>query len=356
MAMEQGRALSEAELTGTLETKEARFKAPRGWCWDFLLHFSTWGVYTCFWMVARLHEFRRLGQDKVRPWLWFFVPFLAVAQVFALPRLTGFLGSSEADHGVTQWRSGRYLWILAVMAVTIFFDVQHSVAMPIWTTAAGLVIWSFLFTLFEARFNAVKRRMDPAHFRNHKRGYSLLEWFIVVLMLPATLGIIGYLSLGSLGFYDQSSLPAGQVYEDTEGRFQFPVISDGWTEVKAGTFADSEAVMEFRGPVDDLFAIVFHYRDISLDELAFDRRATFYDGITVPVCTESRRLAERNLSVVANIVCKGRLVGDPALWTSSIIETNDGVYEFVIQMNIPRLSFQKLEAEVLKMAEGFEPL
>ncbi len=355
MTMEQGTALSGVEPTGSRGVDRAQLKAPRGWIWDFLLHFSTFGLYTCFWMVARLREFRYLGQGKVRPWLWFFVPILVFAQLFALPRLVRYLGRLEASYGVNPWRAGRYLWILAVVAVTIFFNVQQSVAVPAWATFPALIVWAFLFTFFESRLNAVKRRMTPTYLRKQKRGYSLLEWFIVIPMLPASFGLIGYTSFGSLGLYDQASLTRGQVYEDPEGRFQFPITTNGWTQVKAGTFADSESELELRGPVDNLFAIVFHYDNLSLDELAFDRRATFYQGISLADCTESRRFAKGDLTVVANIVCEGRQMGDPALWASSIIETDTGLYELVTQMSVPRLTFRRLEANVLKMTGGFEP-
>lgn len=355
--MDQGTAVSDLTVPDRSRASELGLKAPRGWGWEFFLHFSTLGVYTCFWMVARLRELRRLEQDNVRPWLWFFVPILAIAQIFALPRLTRYLRGLELHHDIAQWGSGRHAWVFLVVAVTVFFHAQESVAMPAWTTLVALILWASLFSLFEARLNAVKRRMNPACFRHRKHGYALWEWFIVVPLFPATIGLFTYASLGPAGFYDESPiLPVGQVYEDPGGHFQFPITSDGWAEVTAGTFSDTDSVLELRGPVDHLSAIVFHYKNSTLEELAYDRRATFYGDLSLAECTESRRFAKRTLSVMVNIVCKGRQMGDPALLTSSIVETDDGLYELVTQMNVPTLSFSRLESSVLEMTGAFEPL
>lgn len=331
-------------------------KAPRSLWWDFILHACTFGIYTAFWLVGRVREIRALARADVKPWLWFFVPHFLLAQLFALPRLAGHLRQLEREHGVPVWGPGRYVWMAGVILVTAFFMVQERIATPLWTVVPALLLWAALFTALEARFNAVKRRLTGVNFRERKYGLGWWEWCVAVPAVAFTFLFVPYLSLGSLGVYDLSELPAHQTYVDPEERFRFPVPSNGWVKVEPGTYAVDEALLELRGPIEDLYAIVYHYPNLQLDELTFDRAKVFGESLWGAICEESRRLQSSRLAVTSQVVCTGSQMNMPAMVTSAVVESPEGLYELIIQMNTPRLSFQRREAELLRMTREFEAL
>ncbi|MFO7528989.1 MAG: hypothetical protein R6W86_09330 [Marinobacter sp.] len=331
-------------------------KAPRGWWWDFILHGCTFGLYTAFWLVGRLREVRSLTRADVTPWLWFFVPHFVLAQLFALPRLVGYLRQLESEYGVPAWGRSRQAWMAAVILVTAFFNIQERIATPFWTVLPALLVWAALFTVLEVRFNAVKRRLDNVAFRERKYGYSWWEWLIAAPMVCVTFIFVPYLSLGSLGMYDVSELPADQAYVDPEERFRFPVPSEGWVEVEPGTYSEDEALLELRGPIEDVYAIVYHYENIKLEGLAYDRLQTFHETLWGASCEEFRRFQDSRLSVVSQVICTGREMNMPSMLTSAIVESPQGLFELIIHMNTPRLSFQDRKAELLRMTREFESL
>jgi hypothetical protein len=120
------------------------FKAPRSLMWDFVLHFGTAGFYTCFWMVGRLRELRRLDAAKVIPWLWFFVPITIFAQIFALPRLIRMVRTLEVRCSLPQWGALGNLWMLAVIIVSLFFLFLNRIGLPEWYRILGLMVWAGL--------------------------------------------------------------------------------------------------------------------------------------------------------------------------------------------------------------------
>lgn len=114
------------------------------------------------------------------------------------------------------------------------FNAQERIATPLWAFVFAMLVWGGLFTILEMRFNTLKRSLANPQFRDNRRGYSWWEWSIALPMACVTFGVLPYLSLGALGIYDIDDLPAGDVYVDVEGRFQFPVPAEGWSSGKAG--------------------------------------------------------------------------------------------------------------------------
>lgn len=331
-------------------------KAPRAWWWDFILHASTFGLYTMFWLVGRLREVRRLGQHEVKPWLWFFVPLFLIAQLIALPRLTRYLRELEQANRVPAWGASRYVWITGVILVSAFFNVQERIATPLWTFVFAMLVWGALFTILEARFNTLKRNLDNPPVGDAGRGYKWWEWLIAVPMVCVTFIALPYLSLGALGVYDIDELAGGEVYIDAEGRFQFPVPTEGWVRVSPGTFAQDEALLEVRGPAEDIWAIVYHYEGMSLEELAHNRRQTLYGSLRRAGCEEFRQFSGDSLNVSTQITCTGMDLNTPSMWTTGIVESEHGVYELIVHMTTPAATYQRRKPELLRMTEEFEVL
>lgn len=335
---------------------EQPMKAPRAWWWDFILHASTFGLYTMFWLVGRLREVRRFGRHDVKPWLWFFVPAFVIAQLIALPRLVRYLRELEQANGVPTWGASRYVWVVGVISVTAFFNAQERIANSLWAVVFAMLVWATLFTILESRFNALKRSLDKPQFVDAGRGYKWWEWLIVVPMVCVTFIALPYLSLGTLGVYDIDDLPAGELYVDDEGRFKFPVPTEGWVRVSPGTFAPDEALLEMRGPAENIWAVVYHYEERSLEDLARDRLRNLHGSFRSADCNESRQFSGSSLNVATRITCTGMDLNTPSMWTTGIVESDHGVYELIVHMTTPVVTYQKRKPELLRMTREFEVL
>ena len=354
MVEEQGREQDDE----TPEVPAPALKPPRPWGWGFLLHSSTFGLYTIFWMVGLLREIRSLNQPKVRPWLWFFVPLATPAQLFALPRLADYIRNAEVALGLSAWGRSRILCIVGIIAVSLFFNLQEIIATPTWLIVPGMLAWAGFFSVIEARFNRVRQVFagDPPTKPATRNPYRWWEWLLLIPFAPLSFLVVPYLSLDSLGFYNVETLEEQSTYQDETGRYQFPVVSSGWREVSPGTYSEDEAELELGGPIEDVYAIVYRYEGLTLDELAYDRKTSFYDWLNGGSCEESRRFTGEGLDLAAHVTCEGQEYGMDSLWSSGIIARDGVVYELMVNMNVPGISFRNLRPELVRMTKEFSPL
>ena len=348
----------EEQESGLSQSEAVEVKSPRHWAWGFALHSSTFGVYTLFWIVGLLREIRSVNQPQVRPWVWFFVPLVALAQLFALPRLAGYIRSAEEKVGLEPWGNSRILCILGIIALSLFFKVQNQVATPTWLFLSALLLWGGFFSCIDARFNRVRAALvENAPVQPEPRTvYRWWEWVMLIPAVPFTFLWMPYVSLDSMGFYDVASIPRQSIYQDEQGRYQFPVVSSGWREVSPGTFSDDDNQLELGGPIEDVFAIVYQYDDITVEELAYNRKTTYIDMLSFGHCDESREFVGGGLNLSSQVICEGKEYAMDSLWTSGIFQHDGTTYELVLHMNAPRRSFRNLKPELIRMAEEFAPL
>lgn len=330
--------------------------APRSPGYAFALHFCTFGLYTCFWMVGVVRELRDLKIADAKPLYWFFVPLLVLVQPIALSRLVGFVRQAEARQGLSAWQDGAWLWVVAVMSIGVLFSLHSIIALPSWSVLVGLLFWAGLYAYLEARLNRIKMVLSGVTFRSPLRGYRAPEWLTVVPLLPAVTGLLLYASLRGFLITDIAPLETGTVFLDPAERFQFPVAAEGWVQIVPGTYGDADALMEMRGPVEDAFAIIYSYRDEMLDDLAHDRRNTLYGNLRAAQCREHRQFVASGLSVMSHLVCTGRDMGYRAIWTTVIMETEAGLYEIIGYLAAPRHSYERHKDGLLEMVKGFEAL
>ena len=111
-----------AQIHDSAEAVNVIFTKPRSWLVEFLLIFSTFGVFACVWMVYRISELRKLTNEKFRVWLWFFVPLFALAQIFAFPKFTRAVKNIEKQYGHHPFLNNIFsrFWVAVIIATTVF--------------------------------------------------------------------------------------------------------------------------------------------------------------------------------------------------------------------------------------------
>ncbi|MBI3320809.1 MAG: hypothetical protein HYZ91_00920 [Candidatus Omnitrophica bacterium] len=324
---------------------------------EFILHFSTAGLYTCIWFVLRAREVNRLLGKTFTPWLWFFVPHVALAQIVALPRFLKQWNVLAERNRTSTWDGWRGTWVFAVIGVTVVSMIGNRVELPGWASAAAMTGWACLFAVLQWHVNHVKEAIGGVTYKGSRRNYSVMEWIAVVVGLPLMLTGSGVLLMRSIGMRHIESLVAGSTYTDPKGIFRFPIAGKGWSVVKIGTHSDGNAVLELQGPLQDMFFLVFKYdRSISLAEMTRSRTVESQELLKGGRCTEVRSLAARRLAVISRIQCVGRELGIPTLITHTLVETDEGLYELRGTLSSVRRSFAVHERDFRRMAGEFEPL
>lgn len=324
---------------------------------EFILHFSTGGLYTGVWFVSRAREVNRLSGKTFTPWLWFFVPHIPLAQIVALPRFLKQWNALADRYQVTTWNGWRGAWLFGVISVTLLSKFGDRMELPGWISTATMTGWAYLFSVFQRHVNRVKEAIGGITYRGSRRNYSVIEWVAVVIGLPLMLTGSGVLLMKSIGIWRIESLAAGSIYTDPKGFFRLPIAGKGWSVVKIGTHSDGDAVLELQGPLQDMFFLVFKYdRSISLAEMTQSRTVQSLELLKGGRCTEERSLAAQRLAVISRIQCVGRDLGNPALITHTFVETDEGLYELRGTLSSVRRSFAAHEPDFKRMAGEFEPL
>lgn len=332
-------------------------RSPRAPWLEFILHFATGGFYTCVWFVLRAREINRLSGKVLTPWLWFFVPYMPIAQVIALPRFLKQWNLLAGRHQVSAWSGWQGAWVIAVIAVTGFAAVNKRFELPAWAGVLGMITWAGLFAVLQQHVNRVKDALNGVSLKGARRNYSAIEWGAVVIGLPLMLGIYGTLMAKSLRVPRIQPLQADSVYTDPNGIFRMPIAGKGWSIVKSGTHSDGSAVLELQGPLQDMAFVVFkHDRSTSLGDAARGRTMENLALLKGGRCAEERVLASQRIAVISRIHCIGRDVGGLALITHTFLETDEGLYELRGALSTVRRSFTTHVPDFKRMASGFELL
>ena len=348
---------SDLGLEDSLTGSQLVIKSPRSPVLEFILHYSTFGVYTGFWFVGRVQEFKKLNNVSAIPWLWFFVPHVFLAQLVALPKFIDQLRTTESKNNIEPWAAWGGGWIASVLLLTGTFNLLNSSVFPDWVYLPALVAWGIVFSVIQGRINNLKNHLQNVTFIGGYKKYNVIEWIVVVILLPFSTLVVFILSIEPLLVEKIGTLNPNSTYEDINGNYSFPIIGNGWNQVSVGTYSDGAAEFEAQGPVDGMYLLVFkHGVDDNLNSIAAFRTFDNYESAPGVACTETRRFSENNNSIISNIFCEGRYFGDPILQAISIIETDAGIFELYGEINTVRSQFDKHSTSLKRIVRGFKPL
>ncbi|MCG7497824.1 hypothetical protein MHO82_13215 [Vibrio sp. Of7-15] len=332
-------------------------RAPRSPWWEFFLHFSTFGVYTCFWLVARVKEVKQLSNQPLKPWLWFFVPNFIFIQPFALHKLKGILLQIEKEHNIHYPENYSTLWMLAVTILSASFWVHTNYDLPSWLTLVGWVVWSALFCVLGQRLNGIKKKLTNVDFKGKPSGYAFWEWLIVIPFFPIVLCSLLYISIAPYTVEEISSLPDQTVYTDPDNQFQLTIHGEGWREVEIGTFSDGSAELELAGTGQESSFIVFKTdNQTTLNGVIKYRLNEIQAEWPNSQCREERNLIESKLNVIAYVICEEKDTHDYYLNTVTVFENGDDRYELFGSLSARKHSYPEKANNFKKIAKEFQPL
>lgn len=346
-----------SETTQKDSTPQIILRSPRSPWWEFFLHFSTFGFYTNFWLYTRVKEIQKITNQPFTPWLWFFVPSLVIAQPFAFSKLNKILQQIEKENSLNYPANKYRLWVTSVIILSAISWASTKYAMPAWMTLLTLLLWSGTFCFFSSRLNTIKQALTDIEFKGKPSGYAFWEWFIVIPLFPLMLAGLLYLSVSPYMLDEISPLADKSIYTAPDNQFQLTIHGDGWREVEIGSFSDGSAELEFAGSTEGSYFLVFKVsKPTTLNEMIQNRMDYFQTETPNSQCREERSLLPSSLNVISHVVCEGGTRRNRQLYTTTVFEKDNELYELCGNLNAPRLSYPALSAEFKQMAKEFRPL
>lgn len=331
--------------------------SPKSLWLSFFLNFFTLGFYSSFWFVGQIKEFNQLLNQKFTPWLWFFVPFFGIAQLFALPRFINSLNTLAINNKIPVWGAWWRAWVLACFSISFAVGISEKIEFPGWFLFLALFVWATLMTILQSQVNRIKQGIDGVTFKGSKNKLSILEWVFTVPLSLFTVAISYPLVIVPLLTVHLKDLPKDTSYIDEQQRFDFPIKGDGWSVVEAGTHSDGNSEVELQGPLENMHFIVFnHGVEATISSISEWRIEQAIKELPSIECKEKRSFAVSKLSVISRTECWGNSLGDPVIVTISIIETEKETIELYGYLSTVKNSFNKHMPIMRKMAKGFEPL
>lgn len=328
--------------------------APRSAWLEFILTFSTFTISAHFWLVARVREIRRLSGKNFTPWLWFFVPSIALAQLFALPKLFNAMDDIYREKEGEPKDAWRPIVFIFLVAGTIMLNVSEKIEFSPWVYFLALLLSSLAITVLQHRFNQIKVGLKDIPLTEIKSVYRVWEWILLVVGMPIML-IALYSSVLNPILVDSEDIPRDTTLIYPDQPFQLTISDKGWSKVEAGTYSDGSAVLELSGPLFGTYYVVFkHGLDNTVNSVSYGRQYSILGENSKTSCTHSRKFEDETLEVSALVICEGNFLGDPIINISKVIHTDQGIYEFYGYFTGTKVSFRKHKDNFINIANGFK--
>lgn len=343
----EGKALAAPEeASAELPLSDVETRVERSVIWELLLYFCTFGLYFSLYLFRLTRELRSLTKENYSPWLWIFVPFFFLAQLFAYPALLSGLEKAEERLGLNNpWKSWAALWVLSMCALTFYFNLNEKFGLlpALFLFAYGLSC--VLFAILHQRVNQIRKQLKGvATWEKGKSSFTALEWLAVIVLTPMTCALLAFIGFEKQLFGGEviKELKIGDVVMEEGYPVTINIMSRGWKQVEVGSHSDGQAIIELEGQNTATYILVFHHGfDSSLGDISAFRVSQAQASLTNANCEESRSISANNLGVTSTVKCTGSYIGDPYQILSKTIETEQGYFELYGEYSAEKLNFQR---------------
>ncbi|WP_237066910.1 hypothetical protein [Microbulbifer guangxiensis] len=346
----------ESKVESPLSEVETRVE--RSIAWEVPLYFCTFGLYFSLYLFRLTRELKSLTRQTYTPWLWVFVPFVFLAQLFAYPALLSGLEKAEERLGLSNpWKSWAALWVLGMCALTFYFNLNDKFGFLPALFVFAYALSCVLFAVLHQRVNRIRKQLsDVAARKKGKSSFTVLEWLTVIVLMPVAFAILIFIGFEKQLFGGEviKELKIGDVVMEDGYPVSINILSRGWKQVEVGSHSDGDAIIELEGHNTATYILVFHHGfDSDLDDISSFRVSQAQASLTGAECDESRSFATNNLGVNSTVKCTGDYFGDPYQILSRTIETDQGYFELYGEYSAAKLSFHRGVNDFLAFEKEF---
>jgi hypothetical protein len=150
-------------------------------------------------------------------------------------------------------------------------------------------------------------------------------------------------------------LAAGDVVDAAAGFYRVKIGDDQWTRIENGVLSE-DSDLEFLGPDNNSWAIVYDSSGLTVDDLLAYRIQTAREDYRNAECTQEKRVLPHELIVVGVVECRGRnaidnnfiLIGRSLRYDSKLVEI------VVFSSHPDPVVYREVVNNVRRMADGLE--
>lgn len=329
---------------------------PRAFWFDFLLLLGSFNIYSPFWLVAQVRDLKKLSNADVKPWAWFFVPWVLIAQFWALPRLGKHLDRYEDQVGLDR-RSGSYgWWIAAVIVLTALNNASYRFEnLANWVLASLIVLYAFAFSLLALRIRRVKSHDPKIQAATHLKRYRWWEWVIVIVGTPISCSLLWIFVSESMVEGAIRSYDSGTQFEDEEYGFVLPIKHVDWIHID--TPENEDDLYTFTGPNNEMAVYIYQYEGgMTLNELMTYRYKEAMSVIPTLDCEERQSFIAGTLNIKAVQTCISTDVLGVDAYITALIKEGDRIIEMHTQVYTSQAETGSIVRSAIAAAEGFDLL
>lgn len=315
----------------------------------FLLTLGTFGVYACLWFYSRAKEIKRMEVQNFWPWLWVFVPVVALAAAFALNNLADAYCKLARSKGSTATPRGLGLMGVMLMFVVITFAVLERVSFS-----------SILYTIALLSFAAIMLMLNNA-VRNFAVEIDCLDTSGFGKVRNIVAGVFYTLGSGAVSILiiilllseysgERLNEEVPFVSENGQYRISFP---DGW-RANHDSFMNTDSLYYFLGP--NMSEVGIHeYTGLSIDDVVPTRMLNLQDVLDPIDCKENRSFIANTFIRKVVLICTGKELGEDYSIGSAVLVFEDSTMA-ELYGSFPTENPSSVNPELERIIESFEPL
>ena len=306
-----------------------------------LLVLATAGLYQFIWLHRTARDLATARDLPLTPLHWAAVPLLG-----PLAAIPGFRLASQ----IKQWQTDTDAEI-GHLAEPVFIALFIGVAfLPLGLLAVdsgALLTYGMIASLatcipylaLQGQINLNKRRDDSS---------VATARFVRGEVVAVAVGTVLALPLYALAFTDfwqlrgATTLAVGDVVARDGDFFRLRVNDAGWRRIEPGGLSD-ESALEFLGPDDDTWAIVYDSTGSDIDSVMAYRAEAVQEEFRGAGCKQLKSLLPDSLTVLGTIECAGRnaIYGD-YIFVARVLGDRTRVAEIVgSTSNLDRVVFDE---------------
>jgi hypothetical protein len=300
-----------------------------------LMSICTGGLYELYWFYKNWVLIKKRTEQNIMPfWRAFFAPFWAYS-------CFKHIKTSADENNIEESLS---IGILAFL----YFVLQTLWRLPDPYWLVSFFSFTFLIPVNSAALKVNKRLL--ADFTNNEK-FTGWNWAGLVFC-----GLLFALVLFDMwGRRSALELSPDAVITSDGSFFQVRIQDSGWSRVDSG-YLSEESDLEFLGPDESTWAIVYDSTGGSIDEILATRINLIKDEDRKANCEQTKTLVEEDLIVRGALECTGRdtILGN-YIYVSRVLADGNNVVEVIAYTSqLNPAAYDHSSRRVQAFADGLE--
>lgn len=323
----------------------------------FLLYFSTFGLFSSFFFYRSAKRFNEFSDVRLSPLAWFFAPLFPLVQWVAFPIYLQHLRAHEIAYEIKGWSNWQsFLWVIVTCVAVTIYNFLEIIEWPYWVFIVSALIWCVGLMFLHNRVEQLLAKANKEVNRRTFKGYTIVEWVIVVLGTPIVIGIFGVLLKDQFARLGLENLAPDSVYVDVENKFTLPINGEGWSQLDIGTYSDGSALLELGHDIEGMYFLVFeNQKNENINALIEGRISELYDDYDISSCHQATEFVEDSYYLYSYLKCEGTELGDPVIATFTYMETETNIIQLYGYFSTSKLKFERARNIFEEMSKGLAP-